>query len=155
MPSGHLILHQNTKLPGLSSFTLHWEAPKLSGRCVSYPKTLYTYLAHFSPGRGSCTEWELSSGTMWWHQLQNRKPGVRPSGKAAEGAGGRPGNIKDFSCARAWISAQGREGASSQCERLEQALAVVLLKIMWWLVPSSAGNQLWRFICTSDYLSNS
>lgn len=130
---------------------------KLSGRCVSYPKMHCTHLARFSSVRGSCTEWGLSCGTMWWHQLLNQKTRslVRPSGKAAAEAGARPGNIKDFFCARAWISVQWREGASSQCDRLKPALALVLLKIMWWPVPNSAGNQLWRFICTRDHLSNS
>lgn len=69
-------------------------------RDVSYPKMHYSHLARFSPGRGSCTEGGLSCGSVWWHQLLKQKPRspVRPSGKAAEGAGGRPGNIKDFSC---------------------------------------------------------
>lgn len=83
---------------------------KLSGRCVSYPKMHCTHLARFSSVRGSCTEWGLSCGTMWWHQLLNQKTRslVRPSGKAAAEAGARPGNIKDFFCARAWISVQWR-----------------------------------------------
>lgn len=84
-------------------------------RDVSYPKMHYTHLAHLSPGRGSCTEWGLSSGSMWWHQVLKQKTRslVRPSGKAAERTGGRPGNIKDFFCARARISVQWREGGSS------------------------------------------
>lgn len=81
-------------------------------RDVSYPKMHYTHLAHPSPGRSSCTEWGLSSGTEVLKQKTRSL--VRPSGKAAEGAGGRPGNIKDFSCSRARISVQRREGASSR-----------------------------------------
>lgn len=82
---------------------------EMCGRCV-LPKNHYTHLAHVSPGRGSCTEWELSSGTMWWHQLLKQKTRslLRPSGKAAGGAGGRPGNIKGFSCTKARISVPWR-----------------------------------------------
>lgn len=157
MPSGHLILHQDQNQTMGCKVSPCTERHQSFQRDICYPKMHYTHLAHFSPGRGSCTEWGLSSGTTWWHQLLKQKTRrlVRPSGKAEEGAGGSPGNIKDFYCARARISVQWREGASSQRDRLKLALALALLKIMWWLVHNSAGNQLWRFICTSDHLSNS
>lgn len=100
MPSGHLVLHQNQNQAAWAvKFHPVLRGTKLSERCV-LPKDAPHPSGSLQSRQSSCTEWGLSSGSMWWHQLLKQKPRspVRPSGKAAEGAGGRPGNIKDFSC---------------------------------------------------------
>lgn len=158
MPSGHLILHQNQNQ---AAWAVKFHSPcterhQSSQGDVSYPEMHYTHLAHFSQ---RFMHWMRAE---FWHNVvtpaakSENQESCQTFRKGSSGGWARPGNTKDFSCARAWISVQWREGVSSKCDRLKPALALVLLQVMWWPVPNSAGNQLWRFICTSDlHLSNS
>lgn len=157
MPSGHLILHQNQNQAAWAvKFHLYLEAPKLSERCV-LPKNAW----HPSSSLQSRQRFMHWMRAEFWHNVvvsaakAENQESCQAFRKGSRGGWRKTWKYQRFPCTRAWVSVQWREGASSHCDRLKPALALALLKIMWWLVPNSAGNQLWSFTCTSDHLSNS